>query len=79
MAILAEAAPQGGSAWGLIALAFVLAMLALWLWSVVWAYGDAERRGKSGCLVALLVMLVSWPLGLLIWVIFRPEDRERRY
>jgi hypothetical protein len=79
MAILAEAAPQESGLGGLIVLAFVLGMLALWLWSVVWAYGDAERRGKSGCLVALLVMLVSWPLGLLIWVIFRPEGRERRY
>ena len=60
MAILAEAVPQGGGsgAGGLIVLAFVLGMLALWPWSVVWAYGDAERRGKSGCLVALLVMLV---------------------
>jgi hypothetical protein len=47
--------------------------IGLWIWSIVWAYGDARRRGKPAILVALLVALVSWPLGLLIWVIFRPE------
>ena len=56
---------------------FLLAVFAvfvvLWLWSVVWAYGDAKSRGKSGVLVALLVALLSWPLGLLAWIVFRPD------
>ena len=34
---------------------------------------DAERRGKSGCLVAILVFFLSWPLGLILWIVFRPE------
>lgn len=45
------------------------------IWSVIWAYGDAERRGKSGCLVALMVFLVTWPAGLIIWLVFRPERK----
>jgi len=51
-----------------------LGLFIVYLWSIVWAYGDAEYRGKSGCLVALLVMLLSWPIGLIIWLVFRPED-----
>ena len=53
-----------------------LVVLGLYIWSIVWSYADAEKRGKSGCLVALLVGLVSWPLGLVIWLVARPEDRR---
>ncbi len=42
----------------------------------IWAYGDAEKRGKSGCLVALLVFLLAFPVGLIIWLIIRPEDNS---
>jgi hypothetical protein len=38
-----------------------LPILGLYVWSIVWAYRDAECRGKSGMLVSLLVMLVAWP------------------
>lgn len=48
-----------------------LAVLALYIWSIVWSYKDAERRGKSGILVALMVALLSWPIGLIIWLIIR--------
>ena len=57
---------------------FALGFFALYIYSAVWAYGDAEARGKPGCLVALLVLLFSWPLGLLMWVVFRPEPKRRR-
>jgi hypothetical protein len=33
---------------------------------------DARRRGKSPLLVCALILL-SFPLGLAIWLIFRPE------
>jgi uncharacterized membrane protein (DUF485 family) len=52
-----------------------LCLIVLYFWSVAWSYGDANARGKPGCLVAILVALFSWPLGLLLWVIFRPERR----
>lgn len=63
----------GMVAWGLIA-----GFLIAWLASIVWAFRDARRRGKSGVLVALLVALLSWPLGLIAWLVFRPGDRTHR-
>lgn len=41
--------------------------------SIAWAYADAKERGKPGCLVALFVAFFSWPLSLVMWIIFRPE------
>jgi cbb3-type cytochrome oxidase subunit 3 len=55
---------------------FGLLIFIVYVASIIWAYGDAERRGKSGCLVALLVFLLTWPVGLIAWIIFRPEKRE---
>ncbi len=52
-----------------------LPVLALFIWSVIWAYRDAERRGKPGCLVALLVFWLTWPLGLILWLLIRPQDK----
>jgi hypothetical protein len=49
-------------------------LIGLNILTVIWSYADAERRGKSGCLVALLVCLFPWPLGWIIWLIFRPGD-----
>jgi hypothetical protein len=43
--------------------------------TILWSFADAENRGKSGCLVSLLVAMFSWPIGLLLWLIFRPEKR----
>ncbi|CAN5900232.1 hypothetical protein BH24BAC1_BH24BAC1_25680 [soil metagenome] len=57
---------------GIVGLLLALVVLVLYIWSIVWAYNDAERRGKSGVLVAILVALLSWPLGLLLWILFRP-------
>ena len=57
---------------GIVGLLLALVVLALYIWSIIWAYNDAERRGKSGVLVAILVALLSWPLGLLLWLLFRP-------
>ena len=64
---------------GLAGLLLVVGLLALCVWSIVWAYGDAEQRGKSGCLVVVFIMLLSWPLGLIAWLIFRPEERSRSF
>jgi uncharacterized membrane protein len=53
-------------------------IVVLLVWSLVWVYNDAEERGKSGCLVVLLVFLLSWPVSLLAWIVFRPEHRIPR-
>jgi hypothetical protein len=64
---------------GLIGLFFFLCvglpLFAAFIYSVFWAYQDAEKRGKSGCLVALLVLLLSWPVGLILWLVVRPEHK----
>ena len=56
-----------------IAASFGLIILGLYVWSLVWSYRDAEERGKPGLLVALMVALLSWPISLLVWLVFRPE------
>ncbi len=45
----------------------------LFVASIAWAFWDARSRGKSGCLVALLVALLAWPISLIVWLVFRPE------
>jgi hypothetical protein len=65
----------GGIVGGLIGLCIGLPILVVYIYSIIWAYGDAEKRGKSGCLVALLVFLVTWPVGLIIWLLIRPEGK----
>jgi hypothetical protein len=53
-----------------------LISLAVFLVFLVWILrvcaADARRRGKSPLLVTLLIF-VSFPLGLLLWLLFRPE------
>jgi hypothetical protein len=46
----------------------VVALLALGRW----AWRDAVARGKSGAWVSLLVVFVSFPLGLIVWLALRP-------
>ena len=63
-----------GSMMGMfIMLCVMLPVFIIFIWSVIWAYKDANARGKSGILVALLVFFLSWPAGLIIWLVFRPD------
>jgi hypothetical protein len=55
-----------------IAIVVTLGYLALVIYSCRWAARDASKRGKSGFLIGLLAFL-TWPIGLLFWVIARPE------
>jgi Flp pilus assembly protein protease CpaA len=63
---------------GLISIILGIVLLVFVLWSVVWAYSDARRRGKPGWLVALLVLFMVWPIGLLLWLFLRPQYPERQ-
>lgn len=57
-----------------------LPILCLWIYSIIWAVGDANRRNKPGWLVGLLVFLVHpWPLGLVLWLLFRPDEQRWSY
>jgi len=62
---------------GLFGSGLIVAFFVAWIASVVWAFRDARRRGKSGLLVALMVILLPWPAGLLAWLVFRPRTRLR--
>ena len=65
----------GSIAVSMLGVVFIGALLSLWIYSIGWAYKDANLRGKSGVLVALMVALLSWPLGLVAWLVFRPDDK----
>jgi hypothetical protein len=41
---------------------------------LLWAVGDARRRGKSALLVLIAVVLF-FPLGLVVWLLVRPPVR----
>jgi hypothetical protein len=51
----------------------LLSLAIGFIYSVIWGAVDARRRGKSGVLVALLILLLHpWPLGLVLWLLLRP-------
>jgi hypothetical protein len=59
--------------WILFIIPLVLVLLGLLIWSLIWVYGDAKKRGKPGWAVVLLVLLLEWPISLLLWIVFRPD------
>ncbi len=70
MAVLAIAFIIGLFFGGSIVAGLLFPSILLYLWSLIWAYGDGERKGKPGIAVALFVALAVWPIGFLAWVIF---------
>lgn len=56
----------------LVQLAFVLTLVTVFVMSLSWVWRDAATRGKPGFGIAAIAGL-SWPLGLLLWVAFRPR------
>jgi hypothetical protein len=54
-----------------LAILFLLLAAFLLFRYIWWAMSDARRRGKSALLVVILV-LCSFPLGLIVWLLFRP-------
>jgi len=63
---------------GVVGVVLAVLTIVLYAGSIIWAYQDAQRRGKPGWLVALLVALLSWPLSLLVWLVFRPGTTYSR-
>jgi len=58
---------------GTIALLLSILYCLIYVGSVIWAFVDAQNRGKSGCLVAVLVLILPWPVGLIVWLLIRPS------
>lgn len=61
---------------GIFGIFLGLIIFVVYLWSIVWAYKDAERRGKPGWLIALVVAFLAWPVGLLLWILIRPSGSQ---
>ena len=56
-----------------ILLLFMIAGITfLMVTSAIWGFRDGRRRGRSGILVAMLLLWV-FPFGALLWVLFRPD------
>lgn len=78
-ATLIQEASGGDGSGGMSVVALIITLLlcliffGIYIASLVWVYRDANRRGKSGILVALLVALISWPIGLLVWLLIRDK------
>lgn len=62
--------------WALFGLGFVACILPI-IWLVVailiaiWVYRDAEKRGSSGALW-LIIVIITGIIGLIIWLVVRP-------
>jgi uncharacterized membrane protein len=61
---------------GLISILIGIVLLVFVVWSVIWAYYDARQRNKSPWLVALMVLFMVWPVGLVLWLMLRPQKVE---
>ena len=52
----------------------IIGILCVFIWSLVWVYRDAKKRGQRASLVVLLVALMNWPVSILLWLVIRPGD-----
>jgi hypothetical protein len=59
----------------LFLLCLVVGFLVIAFGSIAWTWIDANRRGKAGCLWALIAWF-TWPFGVIAYVVLR--DREVR-
>ena len=50
---------------------FILLPLIIGILIAIWVYRDAEKRGSSGVLWLIIVLLTSI-IGLIIWLVVRP-------
>lgn len=50
---------------------FVLVWFIIWILIAIWVYKDAEKRGKSGALWLIIVILLGI-IGIIIWLVVRP-------
>ena len=56
-------------------LVFALIWLVVWILVAIWVYKDAEKRGKSGVLWLIIVILLGL-IGLIIWLVVRGEKSK---
>jgi preprotein translocase subunit YajC len=69
---VAQGFPRGS----LFLLLIPIIFLAITMYFAIWVYRDAEKRGQEPALW-LLIILVSNILGLILWLILRPEKTRK--
>jgi len=55
----------------MVCLVIPIVWFIIWLLVGIWVYKDAEKRGKSGVLWLIIVLLLGL-LGIIIWLVVRP-------
>lgn len=78
--ILSGVMSPGGSGAGLYWLGSLVAVFGVgaWLLLVVWCGVDASRREMSGPLWAILVFVLGFPVGPLVYLVLRRSPAPRR-
>jgi len=61
-----------GAAWAILGLAIAAVWFIMAILIAVWVYRDAEKRGESGVLW-LIIVLITGIIGLIIWLIIRRD------
>jgi len=67
---------ESAAAWSLFGLGILCLVLPI-IWFIIgiliaiWVYKDAEKRGSSGVLWLIIVILIGI-VGLIIWLVIRP-------
>ena len=61
-----------GAIWGACCFIYLIAFI-FWILIGIYVYKDAEKRGKSGVLW-LIVILIFGIIGLIIWWLVRPPE-----
>jgi len=56
-------------------IAFAVVWFVVAILIAVWVYRDAEKRGESGALW-LIIVLITGIIGLIIWLIIRRDKPE---
>ncbi len=78
--VLSGVMAPGGSGAGLYWIVSLVAVLAVgtWLLLVVWCGVDASRREMNGVLWAILVFVLGFPVGPLVYLVLRRNTAPER-
>lgn len=61
----------------LIFLVFIALFLGVYIWSIYQLYNYAERRGKCGCIVVLIMILCGWPANFFLLLLLFADDSKK--